>query len=265
MPAGRGDRASCLLEVQRVTGAIVGSLQRDFLRHRLRLSIPFTSGPSLVLFAMVLRDRPPADFQSPSRRGHRWFTAVGADQCDLVSSFNPLHVGAIVGSPAKVSRLSSSIFQSPSRRGHRWFSRPLGAAQGRPGTFQSPSRRGHRWFGSQADSSSGAFDFQSPSRRGHRSFADVLGSVRQSLSFNPLHVGAIVGSVGWPAKRQTRILSIPFTSGPSLVRQSVIFSVASASFNPLHVGAIVGSGSPEAQTVQGHFQSPSRRGHRWFL
>src|SRR5579871_5660748 len=128
-------------------------------------------------------------FQSPSRRGDRRFDATG---------------GRTVAMPT---------FQSPSRRGDRRFDSPKYPSCGSTPAFQSPSRRGDRRF----ETSLGGFftsdDISIPFTSGRSSVHRRSHLVAQVLDhFNPLHVGAIVGSA-----------------------DGAIFGRRRAHFNPLHV------------------------------
>ena len=184
------------------------------------------------------------------------------------NSFNPLHVGAIIGSrfprghSEAVGWLSIPFTSGRSSVRRLWRSRFANALR-----FQSPSRRGdHRFpavdggrqqlrafnplhvgaiIGSSVGSARGVqiASFQSPSRRGDHRFGHAVSGVASGSSFqSPSRRGdhRFSPRSTRPAHTNTR-LSIPFTSG----RSSVLAGGLHRGFAP-------------------HFQSPSRRGDHRF-
>ena len=137
------------------------------------------------------------------------------------TGFNPLHCGAVVASG------------NPFRHACFW------------GRFQSPSLRGSGRFNTVEGGYSVSHSmFQSPSLRGSGRFARGFpGRSATSLSFNPLHCGAVVASPirigrGRPRPR----VSIPFIAGQwSLRGAGRNRPDHGRSFNPLHCGAVVAS------------------------
>ena len=115
------------------------------------------------------------------------------------------------------------MFQSPSLRGSGRFNEPDRRVYHADALFQSPSLRG-----------SGRFEFPE------------FSPVALSISFNPLHCGAVVASIGElvslcdaymfqsPSLRGSGRFLIPWVS---------IITLTSC-FNPLHCGAVVASSIP---------------------
>ena len=159
-----------------------------------RLSIPFTSGRSSVLACRSMGIEIDSDFQSPSRRGDHRFSGSGA-----------------------TTAVMSGNFQSPSRRGDHRF-RPLPSLPEPPFELSIPFTSGRSSVLIMENGVRLFSGFQSPSRRGDHRFATEFGNFMKSSAFNPLHVGAIIGSG---------------TGGGPLT--------GTITFNPLHVGAIIGS------------------------
>ena len=209
----------------------------------LRLSIPFTSGRSSVLFDLM--------------------RFIGS-----YFSFNPLHVGAIIGSlPARLIRERRRTF-NPLHVGAIIGSGTAWKRRGERSSFQSPSRRGDHRFASGAgrcrESTGG---FQSPSRRGDHRFATAAWSMRSTWPFNPLHVGAIIGSATNRRWKEKGSAFNPLHVGAIIgsCYNLVTERDTLLAFNPLHVGAIIGSGSPALPSaILNIFQSPSRRGDHRF-
>ena len=181
-------------------------------------------------------------FQSPSLRGSgRFSTSRRAGGSWWLTSFNPLHCGAVVASRTLVNALRRAIpvsipfiagqwsllaaralgigrttmFQSPSLRGSGRFRRPSPRASRRRGAFQSPSLRGSGRFGSTGGADEDIAWFQSPSLRGSGRFRRARARrPRRGPRFNPLHCGAVVASPKvWDIWGPRVEVSIPFIAG----------------------------------------------------
>ena len=156
-------------------GAVVASFWLSLHSlDRIHVSIPFIAGQwSLRVVIMAMTDGE-ARFQSPSLRGSGRFRAPARTSARPVSSFNPLHCGAVVAS-------------------WTWGVRHANQFRNK---FQSPSLRGSgRFVGRAAAGGGGATMFQSPSLRGSGRFTICWSRrSRGSFSFNPLHCGAVVAS-----------------------------------------------------------------------
>ena len=95
------------------------------------------------------RARPgdPGNFQSPSLRGSGRFPPKGGGRSVCVSTFNPLHCGAVVASPNRIERQQRPLhFQSPSLRGSGRFDSLKTPSPKDDFCFQSPSLRGSGRF-----------------------------------------------------------------------------------------------------------------------
>ena len=162
-------------------------------------------------------------FQSPSLRGSGRFVALAFILCVVFLFQSPSLRGSGRFFFRVIGELISLVFQSPSLRGSGRFRRMAGVAGGATGAFQSPSLRGSGRFGhARSDHCRGSHRFQSPSLRGSGRFAfrrrsllrlrvvsipfiagqwSLRGATsrRPTLrrrSFNPLHCGAVVASLG---------------------------------------------------------------------
>ena len=186
-------------------------------------------------------------FQSPSLRGSGRFRSRGPFPNATLSSFNPLHCGAVVASQAR---------RSASLRACACFN-PLHCGA----VVASSVRSSTRW----------AMLSFNPLHCGAvvASFLQWRRSSPRSPRFNPLHCGAVVAS--WTTtghRHRTCRVSIPFIAGQwslraacrrrpaAAQRVSIPFiagqwslpdgvrcgeCVACRSFNPLHCGAVVAS------------------------
>jgi len=181
-------------------------------------------------------------FQSPSLRGSGRFDALPRPRKPSLSSFNPLHCGAVVASRARQggSQGAARGFQSPSLRGSGRFGRSPRRAARRRGCFNPlhcgavvASGRPGRLPGVDARVSI-------PFIAGQWSLpAALLAGAVGTARFNPLHCGAVVASRGARRRmRRRRLVSIPFIAGQW----------------SLHVGA----SAPRPRAFL--FQSPSLRG-----
>ena len=131
--------------------------------------------------------------------------------------------------------------------------------------FQSPSLRGSgRFRRARRTTHNGILEFQSPSLRGSGRFKSSRwpGS-GPTLSFNPLHCGAVVASRNAMLRdiHESRV-SIPFIAGQWSLHERTAWKTKRFScFNPLHCGAVVASkwliNSARSRFT---FQSPSLRG-----
>ena len=183
------------------------------------------------------------NFQSPSRRGDHRFAASGRETSIPILFQSPSRRGDHRFARSKMSARYGVDFQSPSRRGDHRFGGPVGLPPAYS-DFQSPSRRGDHRFSDRSHGVAPASQLSIPFTSGRSSvlFNKLPGPI-QDLAFNPLHVGAIIGS-----------------------EVENVMAGLSGSFNPLHVGAIIGSS--RASKVRGRligFQSPSRRGDHRFI
>ena len=174
----------------RGSGRFGGSM-RSPAAGREGVSIPFIAGQWSLPADGAPAPRVVVTFQSPSLRGSGRFTSRSPTGGPGMTSFNPLHCGAVVASGvASRDTMSREEFHSPSLRGSGRFPQVgRGRAPGRG--FQSPSLRG-----------SGRFPGRGPRVR------------RGRAGFNPLHCGAVVASPGDTlAKRVQLRVSIPFIAG----------------------------------------------------
>ena len=86
-------------------------------------------------------------FQSPSLRGSGRFSSGRRSRRCGLSSFNPLHCGAVVASARSSTRCAGRFqFQSPSLRGSGRFRRKSAHDRKAAVRFQSPSLRGSGRF-----------------------------------------------------------------------------------------------------------------------
>ena len=169
-------------------------------------------------------------------------------------SFNPLHCGAVVASGYRPRRprrrgpvsipfiagqwslrrarrttwKSSFLFQSPSLRGSGRFA-VWWAWQEASERVSIPFIAGQWSLQAAARARRDAERFQSPSLRGSGRFApSAAAASRRRPSFNPLHCGAVVASLG--------------------IRLCVLKLLC---FNPLHCGAVVASRSRHGRRMAG--------------
>jgi len=229
-------------------GAVVASRRsRRGAVRRCEVSIPFIAGQWSLHRAQEAKLLEDLKFQSPSLRGSGRFSIENqleslarlrvsipfiAGQWSLLTpmaktktktkSFNPLHCGAVVASPAvrRLPRPAASGF-NPLHCGAVVASRDARLSPDDLAEFQSPSLRGSgrfTEFGSYSPWK--AVLFQSPSLRGSGRFITAESNwPSQEECFNPLHCGAVVASRPRTRARRTPPLS----------------------FNPLHCGAVVAS------------------------
>ena len=252
-------------------GAVVASIRPvRGGRRGAGVSIPFIAGQwSLPRLALAWNGRVSPMFQSPSLRGSGRFERprLSWNPALLVSipfiagqwslrtqlakrgspkvSFNPLHCGAVVASPAaRCGPLVRPPSFNPLHCGAVVASRSGGDRRCQHDEFQSPSLRGSgRFQPTTALVIAGAIMFQSPSLRGSGRFAVIaLGDEGDQGFQSPSLRGS--GRFGRGTGRRHPDLAVfqsPSLRGSGRFWDGSPKGLTSPGFNPLHCGAVVAS------------------------